>query len=355
MFSNRFAFAALGVACIAAAAAGGYLASRQNATPAAPPAVTVPASTTSTTSTPATAPDRPVQETEAVVREAPPATPAPSMATTKATAAAATAKREKAPAPSAARETKSAQAGTPRQDALPTLDRSWPSGAGSTSSPTASYTPSSPSTPPAGAITPDTSAATSRADERTAQETARAPEPPQKTFEELVVSADSVIGLQTETPITSERARVEDRVEARVTRDVKVGGKVAIPAGARAVGSVTLVDHGGKFRERARLGIRFHTLVLADGTELPITTETIYRDGVAPGNGSAAKIGGGAVGGAILGAILGGAKGAVIGATTGAGAGTAVVAAGDRSAATLPAGTPMTVRIVSPVTVTIEK
>ena len=37
------------------------------------------------------------------------------------------------------------------------------------------------------------------------------------------MSADSVIGLQTETPISSEHARVEDRVEARVTRDVKVG------------------------------------------------------------------------------------------------------------------------------------
>ena len=34
---------------------------------------------------------------------------------------------------------------------------------------------------------------------------------------------------------------------------------------------------------------------------------TIYREGEAPGNGSAAKIGGGAIGGAILGAILGGA------------------------------------------------
>jgi hypothetical protein len=31
------------------------------------------------------------------------------------------------------------------------------------------------------------------------------------------------------------------------------------------------------------------------------------------------------------------------------------VAAGDRNAATLPAGTPMTVRILSPITVTIEK
>ena len=44
-----------------------------------------------------------------------------------------------------------------------------------------------------------------------------------------------------------------------------------------------------------------------------------------------------------------------IGAAAGAGAGAAAVAAGDRNAATLPAGTPMTVRIVQPVTVTTDK
>jgi len=181
------------------------------------------------------------------------------------------------------------------------------------------------------------------------------PEPPMKQLEELVVSRDSVIGLQTETRISSETARVEDRVDARVTRDVNVAGRVAIPAGSRAIGAVTLVERGGKFKERARLGIRFHTLVLADGTRLPINTETIYREGDAPANGSAAKIGGGAVGGAIIGAILGGAKGAAIGATTGAGAGTAAVAAGDRSTVVLQPGTPLTVRVQQPVTVTVEK
>jgi hypothetical protein len=130
---------------------------------------------------------------------------------------------------------------------------------------------------------------------------------------------------------------------------------VAIPAGARAIGNVTQVERGGKFKERAKLGIRFHTLVLADGTRVPISTETIYREGESPANGSAQKIGGGAVGGAILGAILGGAKGAAIGATAGAAGGGAVVAAGDRSAAVLQPGAPITVRILSPVTITTEK
>jgi hypothetical protein len=180
-------------------------------------------------------------------------------------------------------------------------------------------------------------------------------EPPKKQYQELVIPAESVVGLQIDSAVSSERAKVEDVVKARVTRDVKVHDQVAIPAGARAEGSVTLVDKGGRLKDQARLGIRFHTIVLADGTRLPINTETIYRDGESPARESAAKIGGGAVGGAVLGAILGGKKGAIIGSTVGAGAGGAAVAAGDVSEATLPVGSTVTVRMSAPATVTVEK
>ena len=183
----------------------------------------------------------------------------------------------------------------------------------------------------------------------------RTVEPPAPLFEELVVAADSVIGLQLESPISSDKAQVEDSVTARVTRDVKVGDRVAIPAGAKAIGEVTLVERGGKMRERARLGVRFTSVVLADGTRVPIHTEQVLREGDPPGRESAAKIGGGAIGGAIIGGILGGAKGAAIGGSIGVGAGTAAVVAGDRNHATLSAGTPLTVRIEDPVIVTVEK
>ena len=183
----------------------------------------------------------------------------------------------------------------------------------------------------------------------------RAAEPPAPEFVELVVPSDSVIGLQLDTSLTSERARVEDQVVAHVTRDLRVGDRVAIPAGARALGEVTLVERGGRLRERARLGVRFTSVVLADGTRIPLDTEAIYREGDAPGGESAAKIGGGAIGGAIIGGILGGARGAAIGGSIGAGAGTAAVMAGGRNAATLPTGAPVTVRLESPATVTVEK
>src|SRR6185295_17741180 len=181
------------------------------------------------------------------------------------------------------------------------------------------------------------------------------PAPPAPRFLDLVVSTDSVLGLQLETALSSEKARVEDEVVARVTRDVRVGDRVAIPAGSQARGEVTMVERGGKLKDRARLGIRFTSIVLADGTRVPLETDTIYREGDSPGGESTAKIGGGAIGGAILGGIFGGAKGAAIGAATGAGAGTAVVVAGGRNAATLPSGTPVTVRLVKPATVTVEE
>ena len=342
MLSNRLAFAALAIACIGAAAGGGYLATRQDVVPAPTsaqqlqpaPAFAAVAPATPDPVAPGAQPTQAVQETEAVVGDRAAKVSAPAPAAPRTTSA----KRADAPARDHRPEPARSAA---RQEPTPTLTSSWPSGAAAQ--------------PPAPQPPVENPAPAPHVDERAVPDLPRAPEPPQKTIEELVVSADSVIGLQTETRITSETARVEDRVDARVTRDVKVGDRVAIPAGARALGSVMQVERGGKFKERARLGIRFHTLVLADGTRLQISTETIYRDGDAPGNASASKVGGAAVGGAILGAILGGAKGAAIGGTAGAGAGTAAVMAGDRSAATLPAGTSMTVRILSPVTVTTEK
>jgi hypothetical protein len=181
------------------------------------------------------------------------------------------------------------------------------------------------------------------------------PTVPEKRYEELVIPSEAVIGLQIDNAVSSSTARVEDRVSARVTRDVRTGGLVAIPAGSRVQGSVVLVERGGKFKERARLGVRFHTVVLAGGETVPIQTETVYREGDSKSGQSAAKISGGAIGGAIIGAILGGGKGAIIGGATGAGAGTAAVAAGDRSEATLPAGTSVTARLSSPASVTVER
>ncbi len=177
----------------------------------------------------------------------------------------------------------------------------------------------------------------------------------EKQWQDVVVPTESVLGLQLESSISSAFARIEDRVDARVTRDVRVGRRVAIPAGTRAIGSVVTVDRGGRVKERAKLGIRFNTLILPDASRVNITTDMVYREGRSPADQSSAKIGGAAIGGAIIGAIIGGGKGAAIGGGIGAAGGTAAAMNGARLPVVLQAGTTLSVRTQAPITLTIER
>ena len=174
-------------------------------------------------------------------------------------------------------------------------------------------------------------------------------------FDELQIAAESVIGIQVETAVTTRTARLEDPVEARVVRDVLVGPRVAIPSGARVRGSVVLVEPGGRLREASRLGVRFHTLLVDDGAEVTLSTETVYREGKSPGGDSVAKIGGAAVAGSILGAIFGGERGAAIGGSIGAAGGTAAALNGEAEPATLPPGSRLTVRLSRPAVVMVPR
>jgi hypothetical protein len=327
---NKLVFGGLIIGCLGAAGLGGYLANRMNQ----PAPVTVAAPVTQ----PAAAGT--VTASEGVVAPAtePAANPAATPARQVTPAAPRRAEPAPAPAPRRAPDAPRQAASRPAPEPLP--------------APAAASAPQAPAA--GGTMWEARPAVEAEAPERTAPE----PEPvaePEPEFVELVVPADAVIGLQLETTVSSDRARVEDAVEARVTRDVRVGGRVAIPAGSLVHGTVTEVERGGKVRERARLGIRFHTIVLASGDKLALRTDAITREGASPGRESAAKIGGAAVGGAILGAILGGGKGAAIGAGVGAGGGTAAVMAGERNVVTVPAGSTVSVRMRQPVTVTVEK
>jgi hypothetical protein len=336
MISRPLVLGLLAASCVSAAAGGAYLAARQSS----PDKVTV-------TTVPVAQPGSPaVAETEAVVAPAA-ATPVEAPAAPSEPRAASTGKPVEAPR-RAARE--SERPVTSRRPATPAA-----APAARQTAPPAPVAADTPERTPVGeTATPPLAPVELPAvrEPRPADEPAPAPE---RVMVEVVVPTSTVLGLQVETALSTERAQVEDRVEARVTRDVNADGRVAIPAGSRVLGSVTLVEKGGKLKERARLGVRFHTVVLADGTEMPIRTESVFREGDSPSGESARKIGGAAIGGAILGALIGGGKGAAVGGAAGAAGGTAVVMAGDRNAATLPAGTVVSVRLSSPVTLAVER
>jgi hypothetical protein len=346
---NKLVFAGLAVGCLAAAAGGSYLAVRQNASSATSVSVspdTAHAPIAPDAPTPSTAP---VTESEGVITPDA-AKPEPSNVAPPAT-------RITTDTPSRRADARAGQA--PRTSSREPVSRSRPAPAPAPRQPESQVASSAPApSAPAsngGSMWETRPTVQPSVPEYKDPEPPPPPPPPAPEYVDLTVPADAVLGLQIERTVSSELARVEDKVDARVTRDVRVSDRIAIPAGSTVRGSVTEVDRGGRMKGKARLAIRFHTVVLADGTELPLKTDPVVREGQSPAGESAAKVGGAAIGGAILGAILGGGKGAAIGAATGAAGGTAAAMTNDRNPATLTAGTTVTVRMQAPVTVTVQK
>ncbi len=335
---NKLVFGGLIVGCLAAAGSGAYLATRHNAEQSQGTAQASPAPAPASEALPA---GQPVTASEGVLTPEPAPAPAPAVAAAPAARPAGACGRTASPGRRAPRR----DAPAPRQ-------------ASARPAPPIEPTPHPHLRPRRHRAPAGRCGRRARRCRQRRPQPAPEPEPaapPEPEMIEIVVPADAVMGLQLETTVSSDRAKVEDAVEARVTRDVRVGGRVAIPAGSIVHGTVTEVQRGGKVKERARLSIRFHTVVVGTGDRLALNTDPIIREGASPGRESAAKIGGAAIGGAILGAILGGGKGAAIGAGVGAGGGTAAVMAGDRNSVTIPAGSTVSVRIQQPVSVTVEK
>ena len=319
----------VGAGCMAAAGVGGYVAVRSgSASTSAAPAVAA-------DSGPQAAPAAEIGYQPAAQTAPAPQDPGARESDARAPAAAQT----------AARRDLAARPVAPTAQRQPTQGVSNSRASGPIAQPQPPVTPSDPApvddapAPPAG---PPSEA------------TARPAEPFRPDFDEVTIAGASVLGIRLETAVSSQTAHVEDRVTARVTRDVMVDGRTAIPSGARLEGNVALVERGGRFNQRPRIGIRFTTLIFADSTRVPVQTETIFRDGDAPGSESTSKIGASAVVGALLGAVIGGKKGAAIGGAAGAAGGTAAVMAGDPGNLTIAAGTPLTVRLTEPLTVVVD-
>ena len=377
MGMNKLVFAALSVGCLLAAGAGGFLAVRLAqpapqatllpANPAAPAVVPsaadpvqpgapgsqagmMPSAPAAPEAAPAVSPvaTRVPAAPPAPVQPPPPtATPGPRpgapvrVATRVGTSAGS--RPASRPAPSSSRETSETTA-VASPVVIPTLPPATAPAPG----------PASGSPVPQNAGTMWESRQPVQAETPMVAETVPEP-PPAPQYVELTVPRDAVLGLQIERTVSSENARTEDRVTARVTRDVRVGNRIAIPAGSLVTGSVLDVDRGGRVRGRSRLSIRFHTLTLSDGTDITLRTDPVIREGQSASGESAAKVGGAAIGGAILGAILGGQRGAAVGAGIGAAGGTAAAMTNTPDAARLSAGTTITLRMQEQLIVSVPR
>jgi hypothetical protein len=173
-------------------------------------------------------------------------------------------------------------------------------------------------------------------------------------YREVTLPAGTVLPVELTTRVGSETSHVEDTVRGTLRRAVVVHGVQAFPAGTAVVGHVTSAQRSAKVKGRARIAFRFTAIDPPGAADrLSMRTDTVSRLAPATKKADAAKIGGGAAGGAIIGGILGGGDGAAKGAAIGGAAGSGVVLSTRGKDVTLPAGTPVSVRLAAPLTVRV--
>jgi hypothetical protein len=149
-------------------------------------------------------------------------------------------------------------------------------------------------------------------------------------------------------PVGSKISEEGQRFDATLSSSVVVKGAKVIPAGTRAVGTVTEAHASGRFKGGATLALALNSIHL-NGQIYPIRTGQVTSESKGKGKRTAGFIGGGGAGGALIGGLAGGGKGALIGGLIGAGAGTVGAATGNRDI-TLSSESPLSFQLSSSLT-----
>ena len=173
---------------------------------------------------------------------------------------------------------------------------------------------------------------------------------------QVTVPAGTEIHLSLEAGVGSASSHAGDTVTATIMDPVVVGERVALPVGSRVHGRVSDAVPARKgLKEKAGgLTLSFERVVTPIGAGASIT-ETLTRIGSGSGKRTAATIGGSAAGGALLGRALGGSsRKAVLGSVLGGAIGTGIAAGTKGNDVDLPAGSPLTITLSRPLTITIE-
>src|ERR1700675_4207618 len=132
----------------------------------------------------------------------------------------------------------------------------------------------------------------------------------------IVVPADTVINVVLDEPVGSKISSPGQNFAASVSQPVEVGGRIAIPKGARATGVVKNAKPAGRFKGGASLELTLDSIEI-NGTNYEVHTTAPVETSKGKGKRTAAMVGGGAGGGAVIGGLAGGGKGALIGGVMG--------------------------------------
>jgi len=148
-----------------------------------------------------------------------------------------------------------------------------------------------------------------------------APPPPPPIPAQLTLKPGTFLTIRLNQVLSSDHNQVGDAFAATLERPVVVDGVVVAERGQTVGGRVSEAKKAGRMEGLSRLGIQLTDMTLVDGSQVPIQTQLISRDGPSSvGQETANGIGAAALG-AVIGAVAGGGEGAAIGAGAGATAG----------------------------------
>jgi hypothetical protein len=171
----------------------------------------------------------------------------------------------------------------------------------------------------------------------------------------LTIPAGTVLSVHMNEFVSSDKNQVGDRVTATLERPLVVNGWVVARRGQTVSGQVTAAVKAGRVKNTSQLGLGLTDLTIVDGSSAPILTEIWKSSGGTTHGADAAAIGGTTALGAAIGSVADWGRGAAIGAGAGAAAGIgAVLLTRGRPTEILPE-TPLTFRLVDPVTVDTTK
>jgi hypothetical protein len=154
--------------------------------------------------------------------------------------------------------------------------------------------------------------------------------------------------------LSSQASRAGDSLTGTLHRDVLIGGRTAIPAGAAVVGVVTSAHSPKTIGGGALLEFEVNLLVTPSGQEIPVLAR-FARAGADEEASDSATIATGDIVGAIIGQqITTDTGGRATGGLFGAGIGSAIAAEPKGETINLPAGTIIELAFLGPAAVQIE-